>query len=283
MKEKTEVKKLKELAEVISGVSIPTKFRFKKGKWQLIRGRDIIENTVVESETFIPENLAKKFIKAAIVPGDILLSIIFGQYKVGVVPLVFSPSIADRGILIIRPKLINKEYLHKFLVSNTGRSALIGQLAKMVRGDVIKFVTTKDVAELNIPLLPKNLQVLHQPVSPVSSRINQLKASFERQIVENISQFLVEKGWGKNQISLEYPISLGLRADIVIKQAGKPKILIEVKKEIKKSSGAQNQIIAMMKTAGIKEAYLVSGEGIKKIQRTGSVEVVTDLPSPKKE
>lgn len=282
MKEKTEVKKLKDLADIISGISIPSKFRLKKGKWQLIRGRNIVENTVLESDTFVPENLAQTFIKATIVPGDILLSIIFEQYKVGIVPSIFPPSIADRGIVIIRPKLINKEYLHKFLVSSTGRSALIGQLASMTRGSVIKFVTTKDVAEIYIPLLPGNLINIQQKISPITSKINEIKKIFERRVIENIVQFLFEKGWREDQISLEYPVLGGLRADIVIKKRNKPEILIEVKKDMRDLRSIQNQITRISKATGIKESYLISGDGIKKVTQTGKVINVMDLPSPKK-
>ena len=282
MNNKMEIKKLKDLAVVISGVNIPTKFRLKKSKWQLIRGRNIIEDRVVDSDVYIPEEFAHKSIKATVVPGDILLSVIFEQYKVGIVPSFFPPAIADRSIVIIRPRGINKKYLHKFLTSKTGKSALIGQLASIARGEEIKFVTTKNVSELNIPLLPKCLLDISQEISPNTSKISEIKKSYEREIVDNIRLLLLAKGWKEENILLEYTISQSLHADIVIKSKGIPQILFEVKKKTGNYLNIKNQIINMSRIAGIKESYLISAEGIKKITNKGKIVSVIDLPSPLK-
>lgn len=278
---KIKFKKLTELADIITGINVPSSERKKEGNWMLIRGRDIFENTVLSSSVYVSETLAKKYSKSIIVPGDILLTSHFEQYKIGIVPNNFNPSIADSGIIIIRPKTISKEYLHQFLTSKTGKKALIGQFNKIVRGDVIKFITAKDVKNLEIPLLPK--EMFEESLNKIKSTgmINKLKVQFETEVIKNIIEFLEEKGWPEKDIIQEFRLEKNIYADIVLKKNNSPVALIEIKKYDMEFKHAINQMKIMSNLSGIKRLFLITGEGFKEIDiEKGRAIDIIDLPSP---
>jgi len=278
---KIKFKKLIELAEIITGINAPSSERKKEGNWMLIRGRNIIKNTVLPSDVYIPESLVKKNSKSIIVPGDILLTTHFEQYKIGIVPSNFGTAITDRCVIIIRPKSISKEYLHRFLTSKTGRKAFINQFDRSVRGGVIKFITAKDVKNLEIPLLPEKMFEESIPKLKSTSMIKDLKDQFETEIEKNVILFLEEKGWTRKEIIPQYRLEGNIFADIVLKKNNQLVALIEIKKYDLDFKLALNQIQMMGNLSGINRLFLISGEGFKEVNAEKGIAIdIADLPSP---
>ena len=110
MNEEFSVKKLKDIADLILGVNIPSSLRTEEGEWKIVRGRNIFESSVLIPKISLLNENAKKYIKSIIVPGDIIISTQFEQYKIGIVPGNFPLAIAGSGVTIIRPHKIQKDY-----------------------------------------------------------------------------------------------------------------------------------------------------------------------------
>jgi hypothetical protein len=279
------LKALQELADVVAGVAVPSKKRLHEGTWKLIRGRNIVEDTVIPSDVFVLEEIVKKQPKAIIVPNDILISTLFGKYKIGIVPNHLGPSFIDSGIVRIRPKEEQKKYLVAYLTAKFGKSTVLEQLLKATRGDVIKFVTVSDIRRLRIPIFPLdildgfNREILQK--SPIQELKN-VRLKFEQEIFKAIKSMLLYKGWTNDDIVFEKIISKDFRADIVLKRKDRLLAILEIKKDIKNTDSIIHQIQLMCKVANIPFGYLVSESGIIEIKSDERRLIErSDLPSPK--
>lgn len=251
------LKTLQELAEVVSGVEVPSNQILNAGIWHLIRERNIVKGTILPGDIFVSVDFVKKHPKGIIIPGDILVPPSYEQYKVAVVPSNCCPSFIGSGIVRIRPF----KYLDAFLKTEFGKQILLEQLSKLTQG-------SKDIRKLKIPALsPDILKTFEVDVSQKST-LTELQNAYsicEKEISKAIISMLVQKGWPEGDIEPKSRISENLSVDILLKYKGKPVALVEIKNDIRDTACYIPQIKLKCKEANIRFGYLISESRITEI------------------
>mgnify|MGYP001161389840 CR=1 FL=1 len=152
IKNKYELKKLSDLAEVIPGKHVSSKEYTKKGI-KYIRIKDLYDGQVILDQAYsIPEILAKN--TPTISKKDILFSI-SGTIGKTAVYNVDEPVALSKGLVIIRPKQgIDPNYLQSLIENNFVKK----QITSKIKGTTIKHFSINDLNELVVPIIPLDKQ-----------------------------------------------------------------------------------------------------------------------------
>ncbi len=150
-----ETKILDDIAEIISGASIPSTSWCEEGI-PYVRGRDIQNGQLKKSEVFVPFDSANQYSKKLLQEGDILLSKNYGQHKVALVSNNDLPAIASNGLFIIRPYGVPDGFLYRYLTSETGKKRFDKQLKSIEKGVTVSSINLKDLSQIRVPVFKES-------------------------------------------------------------------------------------------------------------------------------
>lgn len=229
--DKSETKKLGEIAEVIVGKSVPS-YELCESGIPYLRSRDIQNGELKKSDVFVPEKDAAKYAKQLLQEGDVLLSKNFGQHKVAKVGIDDLPAIASNGLFIIRAFDVPDGYLYEYLTSETGKTIFDKQLSNIEKGTTVASINLRDLVELRVPIYDEKIMnalssVENIKIEELMSTVSYMTrmTAYAEKIMENqkgnsfISEFekavvkrFEEAGWNKEDLGLNgkaYSIVIG--------------------------------------------------------------------------
>lgn len=147
---------LKDVADVFLGASYSLTDISDKGQWKFIRPRDVRSNQILKVESYVSKNVAERYPKSILAPGDILLQnvIIFDFDETAVVTIGDLPAIASNDFFIIRLRTLKSGFLVDYLRSKTVRKLFITRIEELAHGATLKHLSLADAQGMPIPLMP---------------------------------------------------------------------------------------------------------------------------------
>jgi len=252
--DKYETKKLGEIAEVIVGKSVP-RYELCDSGIPYLRGRDIQNGHLKQSDVFVSEKDVKKYAKQLLQEGDVLLSKNFGQHKVAKVGIDDLPAVASNGLFIIRAYGVPEGYLYEYLTSETGKAIFDKQLSNIERGVTVASINLRDLVELRVPIFDEGTMYTLSSVDNLKSvelvtafslmtRINayaegimgkQKGYNFSSEVEKTVVRSFENAGWNKNNLCLNdtaYSFTIGKKVkwfpDIVLLKGNHKLAVVEV-------------------------------------------------------
>jgi hypothetical protein len=146
---------LSELAVVISGYSPKPSERQRAGKYLLLGGRNIGDRRIslTVKDSYI-EDVDKVSFRSAIArAGDIIVSTLFKDRKLYFFRESDPPSVVNNSCKIIRATA-NNDYILSYLRTEKGQKQFLADADKTAKGALIPFISTKDILNIEIPILP---------------------------------------------------------------------------------------------------------------------------------
>jgi hypothetical protein len=239
---KYETKTLGDIADIIVGRSILREELSDDEGIPYLRARNIVNNKIVSSDTFVSPDCIEKYSKQILMIGDIVLSKNFGERRLTQITEDDLPAVASNGLIIIRANKVPDEYLYKYFTSKTGKNIFMKQLSQIQTGTTISTINVHDFKEIKIPILDNKTMVelfniekldkeeTYELTQKLSVGITELE--IEKMV---ISQFF-DIGWDKNSIVInnsKYIIRLdngsSWRPDIVLLDNEEMIAIVEVK------------------------------------------------------
>ena len=148
---------LGKIAAVTAGISIPSKMYQAEGI-PYIRISDIAEGRICPTRFIrIPQDKRDAFEKGRLKGGESLLSKVGTIGKVAIVPEHLKGAVVSSNLAIVRLNVdapISIFYLYHMLSSDL----IALQLQRMTTGAVIRKVNLRDLKQIRIPILPKQMQ-----------------------------------------------------------------------------------------------------------------------------
>ena len=245
------IKGLGEVAEIIAPKGA-SKEEYKTQGIPYLRGRDIKDGKICETDAFIDSKDIAKYSRNLLQAGDILLTKHFGQDKIALVTEDDIPAMASNMLFIIRPYELSEKYLYRYLSSKTGNKAFKAQLKSIHRGSTIPSITLTDLKGIAIPVLDDDtMQVLEN--LDFASKDETIKSSVrllhysqkcnEQVLEQTVMNALVDAGWKKSSFLFESDLGLvsdgeriRWRPDISYRLSDGRKVLVEIKTDLSKVS-----------------------------------------------
>jgi len=148
---------LGKIATVTAGVSIPSRMYQAEGI-PYIRISDIAEGRICPTRFIrIPQDKRGAFEKGRLKGGESLLSKVGTIGKVAIVPEHLKGALVSSNLAVVRVNVdtpISVFYLYHMLSSDL----IALQLQRMTTGAVIRKVNLRDLKQIKIPILPKQMQ-----------------------------------------------------------------------------------------------------------------------------
>jgi len=154
--EDMDIKNLKDIVNVIAGYAFRTALKQRvDGLMSVIQSKDVLDNLYINKDNLTKINLQKYQSKALIKENDVIISS-RGSFKTNIIKGNTTNIIASSSVYILRLKDINiiPEYLAIYLNSIEGQKNIKNKMT----GSVIKTILRKDLENLKIPLLNKDMQ-----------------------------------------------------------------------------------------------------------------------------
>ncbi|MCU1335919.1 MAG: hypothetical protein JWO19_1500 [Bryobacterales bacterium] len=151
----TPSKSIGELATVILGFSPKPIERTKSGRYLLLGGRNLQRGQLVatDADSYVNTIDRASFQRAIAQPGDIIVSTLFDRRKL----YLFQPddprAVVNSSCAIIRAGK-QSDYIVSYLRSMTGERDFLEKAAKATTGAFIPRLSVKDLASIQIPILP---------------------------------------------------------------------------------------------------------------------------------
>jgi restriction endonuclease S subunit len=151
----TTLRKISELATVTTGFSPKPFERKKSGKYLLIGGRNLKEGQLVttDADSYVGEIDRESFRRAIAKPRDVIVSTLFDRRKIYLYDKDDPPAVVNNSCAIIRAGE-QSDYIISYLRSAQGASDFLEKASKATSGRFIPRVLTKDLGEIEIPILP---------------------------------------------------------------------------------------------------------------------------------
>jgi hypothetical protein len=193
----TPMKSIAELATVAPGFSPRREDRKKSAKYLLLGGRNIKDGRLVrtDADSYVGEIDRESFRRAIAKPGDVIVSTLFDRRKLYLYDKDDPPAVVNNSCAIIRAGQ-QSDYIVSYLRSVQGANDFLDKASKATSGAFIPRVSTKDLAAIQIPILPieklarlgdaqierastKQLLELQQELESKNAEIQQLRAQHE--------------------------------------------------------------------------------------------------------
>ncbi len=150
-------KKVEDLVDIIVGIGFKTEDRAEQGHYQILSGRNIINEDLKPSrhDRFLTRSdLSDREQKGVLQDGDIIITQTFRE-KIGIYTYKSTKHkyIANQSLIILRGK--NAAYVALSLNTETGASLFNRQAIRHSRSMMgTHTISTKDLREIHIPILP---------------------------------------------------------------------------------------------------------------------------------
>jgi archaellum component FlaC len=151
-----ETKKIGDLVEICLGIPFSQDEKKSKGFYKILSTGNILNGYLEETtnDYFIEkDNLNTREQKAILRKGDILFPRFYRE-KVSIYVHISEDNtfIANQNIVILRGK--NAEYVATYLNTDSGLSIFNQQIKRHARGAALPFISTQDLENIQIPILP---------------------------------------------------------------------------------------------------------------------------------
>jgi len=193
----TTLKKLAELATVTQGFSPKPNERKRSGKYLLLGGRNLKDGRLIttDADSYVGEIDRESFRRAIAKPDDVIVSTLFDRRKLYLYDKDDPPAVVNNSCAIIRAGK-QSDYIITYLRSEQGGRDFLEKATKATSGRFIPRVSTKDLGEIAIPILPieklarlgdarierastKQLLELQKELEAKNAEIEQLRSSQE--------------------------------------------------------------------------------------------------------
>jgi len=158
----SQIKPLREIAEIYPGYSPKREERLQTGEYLLVGGRNINNGRLIltDKDAYVNYSSRGSFNHAITQPGDIIISTLFDRRKLYIYQKQDPKAVINNSCAIIRAPETN-DYIISYLKTIQGQSNFLSQASKVTSGNFIPRLSTKDLAEIPIPILPlTELQLL---------------------------------------------------------------------------------------------------------------------------
>lgn len=264
-----EVKKLKDIAEIIKGYSFRSVELKVKGQYLILSGRNIKNGKIILTNRDKYCNLIKnqRFRNRVLQEGDIYISLIFRDPKIYIYKKNDIPAIINQNGAIIRSR--NNKYIAEYLKTLEGKEVFEKQIDRKRVGRVIPHLTINALKQIRIPIIPiENLNSVVDSEIPVSER-------YETVLNNTIIPTLIKKGW---DVLREYRVD-NIRLDIALLRKSKLISFIEVKSKIRDFKLIKSQLDYYREICNVKTCFLVSGNNIFQYMDDNFI-LIKDFPVP---
>lgn len=252
----TVIKKLEEVAEVISGKSASS-YDYRSEGIPYLRARDIQQGEIIKPDVFLSSDKAKQFSKQLLQDGDILLTKHFGQRKLALVCEDNLPAIASDALFIIRPFGVSENYLYRYLTSKTGNTVFNEQLKRIEHGVVVPSMRLSDLKRVEVPIFDddtmsdlEHMDTLseHEGIESALRLLNNIGNADEKAIETRVINDLITAGWDASQLQMPMGVNLTNKeriiADLIYILPDGVKVYFEIKSRL---SGVSQKWIRTMK------------------------------------
>ncbi|MCT8140499.1 restriction endonuclease subunit S [Anaerobacillus sp. CMMVII] len=149
-----EVKKLEEIAIVLSGVMIPSDVGIETGKYLIIKPSHIQKNELhLFTENKYLDACSQRDSERILKPGDMITPLVNNSGEFYIYRESDPPAIANHNIAIIRSN--DNEYIKSYLNTKDGNTLFSLQVdRKSRRLQNTRILTIRDIKNIRIPLLP---------------------------------------------------------------------------------------------------------------------------------
>ena len=149
------VRRIEELATVVAGFSPKKTERRKTGQYLLVGGRNIKDGALVktDADSYVDPIDRPSFRRAVAMPGDIIVSTLFDRRKVYVFRDADPAAVINSSCAIIR-SASQGDYIISYLRSLSGQQDFIKKASEATSGAFIPRLSTKDLAQIEVPILP---------------------------------------------------------------------------------------------------------------------------------
>jgi predicted DNA binding CopG/RHH family protein len=151
----TTVKRIAELATVTPGFSPRPEERRQSGKYLLLGGRNLKDGKLIttDADSYVGEIDRESFRRAIAKPGDVIVSTLFDRRKLYLYDKDDPPAVVNNSCAIIRAGQ-QSDYIITYLRSEQGGNDFLEKAGKATGGRFIPRVSTRDLGEIEIPILP---------------------------------------------------------------------------------------------------------------------------------
>lgn len=211
-------KTLGEIADIIVGKSVSREELSDHDGVPYLRARNIINEKIVTSDTYVEQGCLGKYSKQILMLGDIVISKNFGERRLAQITEDDLPAVASNGLIIIRAVEVPDEYLYRYFTSKTGKAIFMNQISLIEKGTTIVSINIHDLKELRIPIFDRktmlelsNIEKLdkeetHELVQKLDKRV------FESHVEKMVINQFCGVGWNNSDIifnNRRYVIQMG--------------------------------------------------------------------------
>jgi len=182
--------KLGDFSTIINGYSAKKDDKKIDGEFLFLGGRNIQDDLLVKTkhDSYLSGVRNDSSMKCIIKPGDIIISTLFKNRKIYQFKETDPKSIASNNIKIIRSD--DNEYLMKYLQTDSFNEQFMEQCKIKLRGSVIPYLTSKDLAGIEIYKIPLDLLeskiVSKTSKESILSAINKIDNKVQKKLIEEI-------------------------------------------------------------------------------------------------
>lgn len=161
--------------------------------YRYIRGKDVKPFTLLDDDNvYMPEKDYKRLIKYAVIPGDLLISVVGTLGNVAIVPESIEGIFSCKST-VFRDSIIDPYYLLAYFNSKYGRDCLL----RRQRGAIQTGLNKDDLKTVPVPIFQNEEKVIADLIR------NSLKLSHKSKTVYTEAQELLEKELGMYSIEWE--------------------------------------------------------------------------------
>lgn len=152
--ENKDVKRLEEMATIITGSTIRSEERQDNGKYLIIKPSHMRNNNFnIFGDNDYLDAYSEREISSILQPGDIITPLINNNGEFYIYKETDPPAIASHNVGIIRSN--NSEYIKTYLQTSEGQKLYSMQINRKSRGiQNLRVLTIRDLQNIRIPILP---------------------------------------------------------------------------------------------------------------------------------
>ena len=149
------MKKISDLATVIAGFSPQAEERREQGEYLVIGGRNIKDGKLIttDADSYVDTIDRGSFRRAVALPGDIIVSTLFGKRKLYLYRQGDPPAVVNSSCAIIRSGT-QSGYIASYLRTVEGQREFLHKATEATTQALIPRLSTGDLADIEIPILP---------------------------------------------------------------------------------------------------------------------------------